>query len=200
MILKNTYFILRHGESEANVAQLITSDPAQCVTHFGLTRHGKEKVAAAVRNAQQKSWLNAETIIYSSDFRRAIETAQIAGEILGAGKIHLSIALRERFFGGYDGQKVKEYLEIWPTHQRDTRAQQIHGVENSEEIAERLIKLIEKLETQYQNECLLLVSHGDPLQVLQATFAGLDPECARLLKYIQPGEIKALILSTNQKL
>ena len=39
----NRFFVVRHGESEANVARLIISDPAAGTKAFGLTEPGKKQ-------------------------------------------------------------------------------------------------------------------------------------------------------------
>jgi hypothetical protein len=41
--LRNRYFVVRHGESEANVAGLISSDPAISTKIHGLTHRGFEQ-------------------------------------------------------------------------------------------------------------------------------------------------------------
>lgn len=193
--LNNKYFILRHGQSEANVAGLITSDPAQCLSRYGLTEYGAKQVAATIRQAKLRGWLDAKTIIYCSDFKRTVETAEVARQILQAAKIHPSSALRERFFGTYDGKHVDAYIEIWEQDQAGKQEGQNNGVEGPEEMLDRLKNCIKALEAEYQNKCMLLVSHGDPLQVLQAAFAGLRSEQGRALKYIEPGELRELTLA-----
>ena len=91
--LRNRYFILRHGESEANKADVISSNPNIATKIHGLTEQGKEQAknaAPALFNIlrQQKEIIshgiesfetNFEPItikIISSDFTRAIETAE----------------------------------------------------------------------------------------------------------------------------
>lgn len=41
--LKNRYFILRHGESEANVTGILLSHPKDGMVGFGLSLKGKNK-------------------------------------------------------------------------------------------------------------------------------------------------------------
>jgi broad specificity phosphatase PhoE len=190
--LKNKYFILRHGESEANVAGLITSNPAQCIKKYGLTKYGRKVVAASVEKAKLSAQLDSETIIYTSDFKRTVETAEIATEILNAGKVHLGVGLRERSFGLYDGKQVTKYIEVWPTDETGRLEQLKNKVESGEEILVRLTAFIRSLENRYREKTVLLVSHGDPLQVLQAYWKGLGPNQARLLPYLQPGELREL--------
>jgi broad specificity phosphatase PhoE len=190
--VRNRYYILRHGESEANVARIVTSDPAQCIANYGLTQNGRAKVAATIQQAKRKHWLDSQTIIYASDFRRTAETAELAREVLDAGKIHLSKALRERNFGEYDGTHPAAYIKIWPQDQSEILDQQNRGVEGPREMLLRLADFIKGIERRHENSCLLLVSHGDPLQVLQAAFAGLAPRESSLLSYIAQAELRKL--------
>ena len=190
--LKNTFYLLRHGESEANVAGIITSDPHQCLTKYGLTHFGKAAVTASVMRAQHDNWLTNETLIYSSDFKRAAETAEIAQRLLLANPIHYRKELRERNFGEYHGEHPLTYVEIWPKNNQEKYDQRDKGVEDAKSIAHRLFVLIHELEALHQQRQILLVSHGDLLQVLQAAFQGLTPAQGRALSYIQPGEIRKL--------
>ena len=87
----NRYVALRHGESEANVQGIILSDPARGVPGDGLTDAGKGQVRASIASSD----LDANTLIYSSDFARAHQTAELAPELLGAPEVRLIPSLRE---------------------------------------------------------------------------------------------------------
>lgn len=190
--LRNNYYLLRHGESEANIAGLITSDPAVCINNYGLTEKGRVQVTRSIKQAKFDGLLNEKTIIYCSDFRRTVETAEIACAILNAGKIHRTASLRERNFGEYDGKQITTYINIWAKDQKEESAHVEKGVESPQKMLTRLIKLLKKLEFQYKDEHILLVSHGDPLQVLQAFFLRLDSIQSISLKYIEQGELREL--------
>jgi len=74
---RNNYYLLRHGQSEANVAGLIVSGE-EGLTRYGLTAQGRKQATAA---AQQLQSLLAERStavhVFSSDFLRAFQTAEI---------------------------------------------------------------------------------------------------------------------------
>ena len=59
---------MRHGQSEANVAGIIVSDPQIGCNQFGLTALGQQQV---IKSASNTSKLNQDTLIISSDFLRA---------------------------------------------------------------------------------------------------------------------------------
>lgn len=198
--LKNEYFVLRHGESEANAAGLISSNLERGVRTHGLTPKGASQVTSSVNEAKRKGWLNNKTMIFSSDFKRAAETADIARQILNARPIKFERALRERDLGMFDSKKGLPYTQIWPRTDEEANYHKVKDVEGPQQILSRLARLINKLEEKYTTERLLLVTHGDIIQVLQAAFAGLSskPEMARAIPYINQGEIRHLTFEATR--
>ena len=74
--LRHTYVSLRHGQSEANVTGLISSDPAIATVTHGLTEKGRQQ---ALRSVDLLASLPVTKCIFlTSDFTRARETAEIA--------------------------------------------------------------------------------------------------------------------------
>ncbi|MGH7195783.1 MAG: histidine phosphatase family protein [Candidatus Saccharimonadales bacterium] len=94
--LNNRYFIMRHGQSRANIEEIIVSDPKLGKSsRYGLTDLGKQQAEQAAKN----SGLSQNIIIYSSDFSCARQTADIVGRIIGVSEIKTVPALCERNFG-----------------------------------------------------------------------------------------------------
>lgn len=76
--LKNRYFIIRHGESKANVAEIILSHPEEGMKeNYTLTAKGENQVRTSVEKVKYQGILDNETIIYSSPFSRCKKTAEI---------------------------------------------------------------------------------------------------------------------------
>ena len=77
--LKNKYYGLRHGESEANVAGIISSDPAIGTTTHQLTANGAvqaRRAATALIETLGRENLTPERCIFvTSDFMRAWQTS-----------------------------------------------------------------------------------------------------------------------------
>jgi probable phosphoglycerate mutase len=103
--LRNSYLLMRHGESEANEKGIIVSDPKNGCDRFGLTSHGRSQVLAFV----QKLCGKPITKIVCSDFLRTLQTAKIVTEILNLPQAELEKGLRERFFGSKEGMSAKHY-------------------------------------------------------------------------------------------
>ena len=59
--LKNSFFALRHGQSLANVAKIISSDPAISTVEHGLSDIGKTQVASSADLFAQQYLSNKDT-------------------------------------------------------------------------------------------------------------------------------------------
>eukprot|EP00124_Ichthyophonus_hoferi_P001965 Ihof_evm8s119 gene=Ihof_evmTU8s119 len=103
--LHNVFIIMRHGQSEANVAKLITSRPENAIPAYGLTDTGKEQ--ARISGLEIREWIKEnrpqdDVEIHCSDFKRTRETAEVVRGVLGVDKINPNPALRERNFGDFE--------------------------------------------------------------------------------------------------
>lgn len=184
---KNIYYIMRHGESEANKSHLIISDPKNGLNNYGLTSEGIEQIKKNISEFKEAKI----DLIYSSDFLRAKETAQKAAEILQIDDINYSPLLRERFFGDYEKMDDSNYNKIWEI---DLEIPDVYpqNIESPVEVSFRLKNLFIKLESLYTDKIILLVSHGDTLQILQTIFLGLDAHSHRERAHLEKGELRKL--------
>lgn len=178
---KNNYYAFRHGQSRANVEGIIVSDPALGTVDFGLTEEGRRQVCASVALAES---FDADSLIVSSDFLRTRETAEIIRNELGVADVVLDERLRERFFGEWEGQCHKNYSKAWKSDVFDPD-REYNGAESSRSVQQRMWSVIQSLEERYEGRTLILVSHGDPLMLLQTAFKELGPEKHRSLPYIE---------------
>ena len=191
--LKNRYFILRHGESKANVAEIILSHLENGIKEeYTLTENGEQQVRNSVEEIKSKGLLDEDAIIYSSPFSRCKRTAQIAKEILGAKEaIIFEERLKERHFGDFEKTHNSNYQKVWdkdiedPYHKND-------NVESAQEVQNRTLSLIDDIEKKYTDKKILLVSHGDALQILRTGFTGKSPKEHRQLEHLKTAEIREL--------
>ena len=179
----NTYYGLRHGESEANVKGLVVSLPVNGLNEFGLTALGKVQVITSCGSQD----LN-QPIIISSDFKRTIETAYIAAAHYHVN-FRVSPLLRERSFKAFEFQSNAHYHTVW---QYDHIGRPYPGVETTASVARRCNKLIMQLEEKHQNRSIILVSHGDTLQIMQCVLTSLPHTAHRKLNHLMPGELRIL--------
>jgi broad specificity phosphatase PhoE len=191
--LRNSYSVMRHGQSKANVAGIIVSRiEADASGDYGLTDLGRAQVSAAARACG----LPRGTLVCSSDFARAAQTAQLMADHLRSPGVVFAIALRERCFGRWDGSATGNYRAVWAA---DEAGQPDSGAETTEAVLDRATAFIVDLERAHEGRDVLLVSHGDTLQILQAGFARQDPAGHRRLPHLETAEIRRLVLAAGQR-
>lgn len=197
--LANRYYGMRHGESKANVAGLIVSRiETDRSGDYGLSERGRRQAVEAARDCG----LTAQTMICSSDFARAWQTAQIVRERLGVAEVVAAAALRERCFGDLEGTPVAGYARVWAVDEGDMAGGSPaggqaggpapNGVEPVAAVLDRSTGLILEMERRHSGRDVLLVSHGDTLAILQAGFLGMDPAGHRSLPPFGTAEIRPL--------
>ena len=189
--LNNKYHALRHGDSEANVLKIINSNPETDLKKYGLTDIGKTQIAQNLSHTK----LDSKTIIYTSNFLRTVESAKVAQKtLLINSNINISPKLRERFFGSWNNSSTNNYQNVWkedlinPDHK-------INEVESTNEVLDRTTSLIIELEKKFNQKNILLISHGDSLQILQTGFLKINSSKHRTIKHLELGELRSLQLS-----
>jgi isoleucyl-tRNA synthetase len=164
----NTYFVMRHGQGEQNVKNIVSSDVQN--DPYGLTELGKTQV----QEGAQKLSGEKITKIYSSQFRRARESAEIAADALGISRdaIVYDERLNEFNFGDLSDGSVDAFLEY-----RRTKGQYTVPFPNGESYLDakrRFGEFLYELERAQSNENVLIVSHGIAVESLKAIVAGAD--------------------------
>lgn len=197
--LRNSYSGMRHGQSKANVGNVIVS----CIENdnpddYGITDLGRRQAVTAVTaaTAARGSALSADTVIRSSDFARAAQTARIVAAALGAADVALTAALRERCFGDWEGMGCENYATVWAADMTSPDHADGH-VEPVSAVLARATALITELEQRYSGRDILLVSHGDTLQILQTGFLRMNPGQHRELPHFEPAEIRRFYLADS---
>jgi len=181
--IMNIYYGLRHGESEANIRKIIVSLPQNGVAGFGLTPKGATQVVTSCRQNNLIA-----PIIISSDFKRTRESAELAAHHYNTTYV-LNHLLRERGFGAFELLSNSNYHAVW---QHDMLGNELSGVETTASVAQRCNELITHLEQKYSGKDVLLVSHGDTLQIMQTIFKDMPPAKHRELAHFHPGELRRL--------
>jgi broad specificity phosphatase PhoE len=192
--LSNRYFAMRHGHSLANQQGIIVSHADNGCVGYGLSAQGRNQVEASLR---QNDLLDADTIVLSSDFSRAVESATIAADLLGCSAgVETDLRLRERDFGELELGPDSAYASVWEQDEQDADGL-FRAVESANRVMARVTGLILDLEQRHVDATLLLVSHGDALQILQTAFAGRDASAHRQLQHLQTAEIRPLLLAAS---
>ena len=179
--LNNKYYAFRHGESRANVEGVIISDPSIGTAQYGLSKEGRRQVE---ESAARLSAAVSDAVIVASDFLRTVETAEIIRRVSGAESVRLDPRMRERQFGQWEGACYTHYSDTWKKDAVDP-AQMVDGVESANAVRRRMVDAVLSLEADFDGRDIVLVSHGDPLRLLQTAFEGMDAALNRTVPYYE---------------
>jgi probable phosphoglycerate mutase len=189
--LHNRYFVMRHGQSLANLRGIIVSHPDNGCGAYGLSELGRRQVTDSLAAVHP---LDAKTLIVSSDFERALETARIAHRRLACeSPMVIDERLRERNFGELELTSDQGYTAVWQQDAMNADSTW-RGVESANQVMRRVTSLVADYESSHRGATLLLVSHGDALQLLQTAFFKQDASRHRALEHLETAEIRRLEL------
>ena len=167
----NTYHVMRHGESESNVAGVISSVPTNADP---LTTEGRAQVEEVAATYAGKK----VDIIITSPFARTRETAEIMRTKLGLSEDAVVVDHRigELNTGAHmEGKTWREYNAQFPTWASRYELH-IDGSENRRDVQRRVGEFLFEIEHTYQDKNILIVSHGGVLAALRAVTVGMTPK------------------------
>lgn len=113
-------------------------------------------------------------VMYSSDLKRAKQTAQLVGDCLGISPV-LRAELRERNLGRCCGKSVAWLRENMEQQERTVDDRLFSDAESRRDEWNRLKPFFDEIMGN-DEENILIVSHGDLLSVFNAMFLGLEVE------------------------
>ena len=188
MEMHNKYYLMRHGESLANRRGLIVSHPENALLSYGLTAKGAEQVMEAALSTR----LGIDTVIVTSDYKRAIDTAEIVHSVLGCTEdLIVEPMLRERNFGQLELTEHSNYEQVWK-HDAAKPEVRHNEVELIDEVLQRGVQSILKLEQAYRGRKILMVGHGDVMQILLSHFQGIHPRFHRSISSMANADIRVI--------
>jgi broad specificity phosphatase PhoE len=156
--------LVRHGESSGNRSRIFAEDPQS----LPLTELGYAQARAA---AHCISELFDTTLVVSSPFLRAQETARIIASVLGT-PLRIEPDLFEREVGVHRGQSY-DSLAAAPGY--DTArpwAWRPQGGESYEDVMARVAPVLDRLARENPDSDVVVVSHGGVMMTLWAYLAG----------------------------
>ncbi len=188
---KNEYYVLRHGHSTKNG---YGGTPAVFSTQldndkYPLTQDGKEEVLKVAKKLKKAGGVD---LIISSPFLRTKETAHIVAEELGK-KIHLDDRIME-FQHGQACEGKKDHVCGIKFGKGDWEAKTPDG-ESWKDLKKRMASFLKDIDSQHEGKKILIVSHGDPIWLLENFINGLTGEEAIATRddsYIHEGELRKI--------
>lgn len=165
--MQNKYIFLRHGQTiyQTKKEHLLYPWPDSIT---GLTKKGKKQAKAAAEKLKSKK----VDLIYSSDFLRTCQTAEIVARELGL-RVKLDKRLRDINWGFFQAGLVKNYLRFFSSEKQRFSKRPPKG-ENWRDVKKRMLGFIKEIEKKYKNKTILIISHGDSTWLLYGALKGFN--------------------------
>ncbi|OHB14847.1 MAG: hypothetical protein A2431_03165 [Candidatus Zambryskibacteria bacterium RIFOXYC1_FULL_39_10] len=197
----NKYFVMRHGQAEQNLRDLINSDPKNV---FHLTEEGKRQVKIAAEDIKNTK---IDFIIYSP-FQRCKETAEIVRSALNLSEEAVLMderAWEEKVSEDFEGKTWTEFRSNF-TDSRDRYEKRLPGSENFVDVKRRVGDMLYSFEEKYKDKNILIVSHQLTINAMYSVAMGtnideiveLKKEGKFLFKEAEFGEIDFVPLPHNE--
>lgn len=145
--------LMRHGQTDWNYLKKI-----QGTKDVPINQAGIENVKETCRTSL-KDHRRVISKIVTSNLLRARQSAIICGQLLGI-PIKVLSYFQERSFGILEGKTIEEIQSIYNISNVETIFHSIHGVEDMSAVRERINKGLDFLISNYQDEVVLLITHG----------------------------------------
>ena len=142
-------------------------------TDWDLSELGVRQAETLAKNLAAE--LSEGYVLYTSDLRRARQTAAIVAEKLGITEIRERKELRERNLGEAVGKSVAWLQENIVKQEVTIDDRMFPSAESRRDVWERLTPFLQEI-LDSPEEKIILVSHGDILSVWNALWLGMQPE------------------------
>ncbi|HSX17288.1 MAG TPA: histidine phosphatase family protein [Patescibacteria group bacterium] len=161
----NTFYIVRHGETENNRAKRLSGWIDTALTDTGL--EPLQKVIAKLSPLQVDE-------IYSSDLGRAFVTAYYVARGLGFTKEIVRLpGLREVNYGDAANMYSAEAYKLYPRIDRDTFYTPPNG-ESLEHMQQRVFAALNELDSKHTDATIVLVAHSGTMAAIRSRHTGQD--------------------------
>lgn len=171
-----TLCLIRHGETAWNAERRLQG-------HTDIPLNAKGAVQARQMAQALKNIKLSFDVLYTSDLKRAADTANAVVELFGV-EPQVDSALRERHFGALQGLSICEapllQPEVWQAHITRDLEHDLGGGESIEQFASRVHNVLNKIQERHTGKTILLVSHGGTLDMMYRIASKQDLSAERI--------------------
>jgi len=158
-------FLVRHGATEWNETKR-----AQGQADIALNEEGRRQAVEVARRLAT----HRIDAVYSSDLRRAVDTAQAIADTHGL-QVATDPAFREIDQGEWEGLYVDEIRERWPDLWGEARHFSSRpGGESPSDVRSRALAALKRAVSADPDGTIVVVSHGGTIRWLSAEALGYD--------------------------
>lgn len=188
--MRNQYFLLRHGQTVYQTFKKNKIYPApKKDSKPPLTKEGERQIKKVAKELKDKG----VDLIFASDTLRTKQTAKIVAKELKI-PIFFDKRLRDVNLGIYHNRLKEEYFRAFASPIERFEKKPPKG-ESWIDCQKRVLDFIREIEKKYRGKKILIISHGDPLWLLEGYFKGFSKEELLLEKernFIKTGELRFL--------
>ena len=187
-----TLLLARHGQSDWNAARRW-----QGFADRPLTERGR---AQAAELAERLADIALDAV-YSSDLKRARETAEKVARVQGLDGT-TEPRLREVNVGSWEGLTREEAEQRFPEGFARWRAGGT-GWDDGEtygEMSKRVLAAVDDIARRHNGGRVLIVAHGGPIRAIHAAALGFDVEAYRRIRPVEPNARLSAVCFENGQL
>ncbi|MGN7115759.1 histidine phosphatase family protein [Lysinibacillus odysseyi] len=180
MDLKQTIYLLRHGETEFN-----TEDRYQGELDSPLTANGIEQVEHNARLLKMLIDKPGEWELFSSPLGRAQQSTEIMCQVNGfdKGNVITDDRLKEVSVGKWAGLTIKEIEKSWPELMKNANGYNWYFQSPDGESYDSVVKRVsEWLHSIRHKEKVIVMSHGLTGRIIRGVYLGLPKEQSLVLE------------------
>ncbi|KAF7848661.1 hypothetical protein BT93_L1756 [Corymbia citriodora subsp. variegata] len=157
--------VVRHGETEWNA-----DGRFQGILDVELNEIGRRQAIAVGERLSREGKISA---IYSSDLKRALETANLIAAACGGLEVIKDPGLRERNLGQLQGLQPHVAASVCPEAYRALQSQRTDleipgGGESIDQLYQRCTTCLQNISMKHRGERVVAVTHGGVLRTLYA--------------------------------
>ncbi len=180
----NTYFVMRHGESESNVKGIVSYKPED---PFPLTGKGEGEVKATAKKLEAllKSQEKSIDFIIASPVLRTKQTALLVSEALGLSReqVIFDERIAEVNTGEFNGCSIEDYRSQFSDTLEKFYKRPPNG-ETLEEMKSRIAAFLYDVDAKYKGKTILFVTHEYCVWMMQAAARGATNEEASRMREV----------------
>ncbi len=172
---RNRYVVMRHGEAEHNVKNIMISDVN---APYHLTEKGKASVIEKANDLKER---NIDLII-ASPLIRTQETARLVADTIGySDEIIIDDRIRELGFGDLEGKSYEEYRSFFRNSFDNHADVSLPNGECMMDIRKRVGEFLYDIDSKYEGKNILVITHDGPAKICLAVADGATK--TRTIKY-----------------
>ncbi len=183
MNLSVKLILVRHAETQDNLDGILLGHQDSPLTDLG-----KEQALVMAKELKREKI----DVVYSSPLGRALETAQIIAQNLGNLKVNVEPLLIERNFGILTSKHKSEIhlhtKELFKTS-NFTYFLKAKGAEDFPTLLKRAGEIISKMNNDYRDKTVLLVTHAQIGKMVETAYHGWDWQKGLATPHFEHSEI-----------